>query len=157
MLDELWNKVDIVPVSLALAQAAEESGWGTSRFAILGNAVYGQWSWGQNAIRPEFQRKGLGNYGVASFESLQQSVCAYMLNLNSHPAYEGLRSKREELRGKGEKISGTILAEQLSKYSERGESYVKTLKSLMEYNSLNPTDDAYLSDDPPIYLVPVAD
>jgi len=74
LLEELWKKVDIVPVSLALAQAAEESGWGTSRFAALGNAVYGQWTWGNNAIMPEKQRKELGNYGIASFSSLQESV-----------------------------------------------------------------------------------
>lgn len=157
MLDELWLRVDIVPVSLALAQSAEESGWGTSRFAALGNAVYGQWSWGKDAIKPEQQREELGDYGIASFESLQQSICAYMINLNTHGAYSSLRNKRAELRVRGEKIQGTVLAEQLTRYSERGEEYVKGLKSLMDYNVLNPTDDAYLSDDPPIYLIPVLD
>jgi uncharacterized FlgJ-related protein len=157
MLEELWEKVDIVPASLALGQAAEESGWGTSRFAAQGNAVYGQWTWGQNAIKPEQQRKELGNYGIAAFESLQQSVCAYMLNLNTHNAYASLRGKRAELRKKGEKITGNILADQLTKYSERGEEYVKAIKSMMDYNRLNPTDDAYLSDDPPMYLVMVAE
>ena len=157
MLDELWTKVDIVPVSFALAQAAEESGWGTSRFAAQGNAVYGQWTWGENAITPEKQRKELGNYGIASFETLQQSISAYMLNLNTHNAYASLRSKRAELRKKDQKITGYELAGQLTKYSERGEEYVKGLRSLMDYNRLNPTDDAYLSNSPPIYLVPVAD
>jgi uncharacterized FlgJ-related protein len=152
-LDELWTKVDIVPVSLAMAQAAEESGWGTSRFAAEGNAVYGQWTWGENSIVPEQQRKELGNYGIASFETLQQSVSAYMLNLNTHNAYESLRTKRSELRKKNEKITGHILAGQLTKYSEQGEEYVEGLRSLMEYNRLSPADDAYLSDDPPIYLV----
>ena len=155
VLTELWTKVDIVPVSLALAQAAEESGWGTSRFAAQGNAVYGQWTWGKNAITPEQQRKELGNYGIASFETLQQSICAYMLNLNTHNAYSSLRDKRAELRQRDQKISGSVLAGQLTKYSERGEEYVKGLRSLMEYNRLSPADDAYLSDDPPIYLVPV--
>jgi uncharacterized FlgJ-related protein len=157
ILDELWTKIDIVPVSLALAQAAEESGWGTSRFAAQGNAVYGQWTWGDNAIIPEQQRKELGNYGIASFETLQQSICAYMLNLNTHNAYATLRTKRAELRAKDQKITGHILAGQLTKYSERGEEYVKGLRSLMEYNQLSPADDAYLSDAPPIYLVPVTD
>ena len=156
-IEELWEKVDIVPVSLALAQAAEESGWGTSRFAAEGNAVYGQWTWGKNAITPEQQRKELGNYGIASFETLQQSICAYMLNLNTHNAYASLRNKRTDLRKKGENITGYVLAGQLTKYSERGEEYVKGLRSLMEYNRLSPADDAYLSDDPPIYLIPVAD
>jgi uncharacterized FlgJ-related protein len=157
VFNELWLKVDIVPVSLALAQAAEESGWGTSRFAAEGNAVYGQWTWGENAIKPEQQRKELGNYGIASFETLQQSVSAYMLNLNTHNAYASLRDKRAELRKKNEKITGYILAGQLTKYSERGEEYVNGLRSLMEYNRLAPADDAYLSNDPPIYLVPVAE
>jgi len=156
MLDELWERVDIVPVSLALAQAAEESGWGTSRFAGLGNAVYGQWTWGDNAITPEKQRKELGNYGIASFETLQQSICAYMLNLNTHNAYASLRSKRAELRNKEQKVTGYDLAGQLTKYSERGEEYVKGLRSLMEYNRLRPTDEAYLSGGAPVYLVPVA-
>ena len=153
LIDTLWKKVDIVPVSLALAQAAEESGWGTSRFAAKGSAVYGQWTWGSNAIKPEKQRKELGNYGIASFETLQQSISAYMLNLNTHNAYAGLREKREELREKNQKITGHILAGQLTKYSERGDEYVKSLRSLMEYNLLIPTDDAYLSKDAPIYLV----
>lgn len=157
LLESLWEKVDIVPVSLALAQAAEESGWGTSRFAALGNAVYGQWTWGSNAITPEKQRKELGNYGIAAFGSLQESVCAYMLNLNTHNAYASLRNKRAELREKNENITGYILAGQLTRYSERGDEYVKSLRSLMDYNRLSPADDAYLSKDPPIYLVPVAD
>ena len=153
LFDELWRKVDIVPASLALAQAAEESGWGTSRFAAKGNAVYGQWTWGANAITPEKQRKELGNYGIASFETLQQSISAYMLNLNTHNAYASLREKRAQLREKSEKVTGHILAGTLTKYSERGEEYVKSLRSLMEYNRLGPTDDAYLSKDAPIYLV----
>ena len=157
LVDTLWKKVDIVPVSLALSQAAEESGWGTSRFAAKGNAVYGQWTWGSNSITPEKQRKELGNYGIASFETLQQSISAYMLNLNTHNAYASLRDKRAELREKNQKVTGYILAGQLTKYSERGEEYVKSLRSLMEYNLLIPTDDAYLSKDAPIYLVPKAE
>jgi len=157
MLDELWKRVDEVPASLALAQGAEESGWGTSRFAAAGNAIYGQWTWGKNAIKPEQQRKELGNYGIAAFGSLQESVCAYMLNLNTHNAYADLRTKRAELRESGEKVTGKLLAEQLTKYSERGEEYVNTLKMMMDYNKLSPVDDAYLSDAPPLFLVPVAD
>ncbi|WP_215223558.1 glucosaminidase domain-containing protein [Echinicola shivajiensis] len=153
-LEELSKKVDIIPVSLALAQAAEESGWGTSRFAAEGNSLYGQWSWGENAITPENQRKGLGNYGIAAFETLQQSVCAYMLNLNTHNAYSSFRNKRNELRKESKKLSGYELAGQLTKYSERGEDYVKTIRGLMDYNHLIATDSAYLSNSSPIYLIP---
>jgi Bax protein len=153
-IEELWLRVDMVPPSLALAQAAEESGWGTSRFAAEGNAVYGQWTWGKNAIVPEQQRKELGNYGIASFASLQESISAYMRNLNTHNAYSELRSRRATLRENGEKITGMVLAETLTRYSERGEAYVETLQSMMEYNKLIPVDDAYLSDGDPIYMIP---
>ena len=144
-----------IPASLALAQGAEESGWGTSRFAAAGNAIYGQWTWGKNAIVPEQQRKELGNYGIAAFESLQESISAYMLNLNTHNAYSDLRSRRAELRSKGEQVTGAILAGTLTRYSERGEAYIQTLRDMMEYNRLSPLDDAYLSDMAPLYLVPV--
>ena len=153
-IEELWTRVDVVPPSLAMAQGAAESGWGTSRFAAQGNAIYGQWTWGENAIVPEQQRKELGNYGIASFESLQESISGYMLNLNTHNAYSDLRSRRATLRKNGEKITGMDLAETLTRYSERGEAYVATLKEMMEYNQLSPADDAYLSEMPAIYLVP---
>ncbi|MDX2444646.1 MAG: glucosaminidase domain-containing protein [Bacteroidales bacterium] len=156
IMEELWKKVDIIPGSLALAQGAEESGWGTSRFAASGNAIYGQWSWGENAMTPEKQRKELGNYGIASFGSLQESVSAYMINLNTHNAYSSLRDKRAELRKNGEKLNGSVLAEKLDKYSERGMEYVNGLKSMMEYNKLSPVDDAYLSKEAAIYLFPSA-
>lgn len=156
-LDDLWRRVDVVPPSLALAQSAEESGWGTSRFAAAGNALYGQWSWGKDAMVPNEQRKELGNYGIASFESLQESICSYMLNLNTHNAYADLRNKRAELRANGEKISGAVLAEQLTKYSERGDEYVEGLKSMMDYNRLSPVDSAYLSNNPPVFVIPVAE
>ncbi len=154
LFDELWNRVDIIPPSLALGQSATESGWGTSRFAAAGNAMYGQWSWGENAMKPENQRTHLGNYGVAAFKSLQESVSAYMLNLNTHNAYAELRSIRANLRSNGKKITGNALADGLTRYSEHGESYVESIKSMMEYNRLNPADDAYLSNDPPIFLIP---
>lgn len=155
VLDELWEKVDIIPPSLALAQGAEESGWGTSRFAAEGNAIYGQWTWGKDAIVPEAQRKELGNYGIRAFGALQESVSAYMLNLNTHRAYADLRARRAELRKNGQKITGIDLAETLVNYSERGEAYVETLKSMMDYNRLEPADDAFLTAPPPIYMIPV--
>ena len=100
---------------------------------------------------------GKGNYGIASFGTLFESVSAYMLNLNTHLAYEDLRNKRAELRKSNQKITGAILAEQLTKYSERGEDYVKDLKAMMEFNQLGPTDDAFLAENQSIFLIPVAD
>lgn len=157
MLDELWVRVDIIPVSLALGQAAEESGWATSRFAGQGNALFGQWTWGEHAMAPEKQRQELGNYGIAAFETPFHSVVAYMLNLNTHAAYGDLRARRAAARKRGEDPTGKDLALGLSRYSERGEDYVKSLHALMEFNRLEPADDAYLSEGPAIYLVPATE
>lgn len=155
--DELLARLDIVPVSLALAQAAEESGWGTSRFAAEGNALFGQWAWGENAIRPQNQREGLGDYGIAAFETPLESVRAYMHNLNTHPAYAELRARRAEMRRDDETLSGWELANTLTRYSERGQDYVDTLHTIMRVNRLADTDSAYLGDGPTIFLVPVGD
>ena len=154
-LDELLVRVDIVPVSLVLAQCAEESGWGTSRFAAEGNALFGQWTWSDEGITPQGQRKELGDYRVASFETPLQAVMAYMVNLNSHPAYTELRTRRAAMRFAGERISGRELAITLTSYSERGQEYVTTLHDIMRVNQLDPADDAYLGDTPTIYLIPV--
>jgi Bax protein len=156
-LDELMLRVDAVPVSLALAQCAEESGWGTSRFAAEGNALFGQWSWDGKGIKPEQQRGGMGDYRIAAFETPLESVMAYMMNLNTHAAYAKLRARRAELRAKGERISGWDLAETLDKYSERGPAYVESLHSIMRVNKLEPADDAFLGDGPTIWLVPVGE
>jgi len=156
-VEELWTRVDTIPVSLALSQAAEESGWGTSRFAAQGNAIFGQWTWGPQAMKPKEQRAKLGNYGIRAFDAPFESVAAYMLNLNSHPAYAKLRAKRADLRAKGEKPTGWVLAETLDKYSERGAEYVKSLHSLMRVNRLADTDKAHLADGPDLILVPVGE
>jgi len=92
--DELLIRLDTIPPSLVLAQAAEESGWGTSRFADEGNALFGQWTWGGEGITPLEQRSQLGNYKIAAYETPLQSIIAYMHNLNTHPAYAALRARR---------------------------------------------------------------
>lgn len=151
-LTELLSRIDIVPISLTLSQAAEESGWGTSRFAAEGNALFGQWTWGDKVIKPKQQRAGKGDYGIAAFDTTLDSVRAYMRNLNTHRAYEELRAKRAELRQQHEPISGRVLAGTLTSYSERGAAYVKTLYTIMNANHLDPADDAYL-DEGPVYLM----
>ena len=153
-LKELIKRVDIIPPSLAMAQTAEESGWGTSRFADQGNAMFGQWTWGANAIKPEQQRAGKGNYGIAAFDSPQDSVSGYMMNINTHRAYAPLRDKRALIRSKGEAPTGAALAPTLLNYSERGQHYVDTLNSIMSYNKLGEIDDAHLVGSV-ILLVPV--
>lgn len=156
-ITELIKRVDIVPVSLALAQSAEESGWGTSRFADLGNAVFGQWTWGGKGITPAGQRKSLGDYKIASFDEPLGSVKAYMRNINTHNAYKNLRSMRAEFRDKSQPISGWKLAETLSRYSERGPEYVKSLHAIMRVNKLKAADDAVLVGDISYSLIPVGD
>ena len=153
-LIELKKRVDIVPPSLALAQAAEESGWGTSRFAIQGNSLFGQWDFSGKGIKPKEQRAELGDYGIAAFESPQASIEAYMLNLNTHRAYQRMRQKRAVFRQQEKEPTGWDLAKTLDKYSERGIEYVKTLHSIMRFNKLNDADTAYLWDKGRIVIAP---
>ncbi len=155
--DELIRRVDTLPVSLVLAQAAEESGWGTSRFVIEGNALFGMWTWGDEGIRPQQQRAGHGDHKIASYETPMHSVIAYMQNLNTHRSYQTLRARRAELRSSGAKVIGWELAKTLTKYSERGQGYVDSLHALMKANMLMATDDAYLGDGPTILLIPVGE
>ena len=154
-LAKLKKRVDIIPPSLAMAQAAEESGWGTSRFAVQGNSLFGQWDFSGNGIKPRNQRKELGNYGIAKFDEPQQSIEAYILNINTHRAYKKLRDKRADMRKNNIKPSGWELAETLDKYSERGHDYVKSLHAIMSYNKLMPADDAYLWDKGTIIVSPL--
>jgi uncharacterized FlgJ-related protein len=153
--DELLRRVDTLPPSLVLAQTAEESGWGTSRFAVEGNALFGMWTWGGQGITPLQQRSGLGDYKIAAFETPLQSVIAYMHNLNTHQAYRELRERRAELRKASAKVTGWELANALTRYSERGQAYVDSLHSMMKVNMLQPADDAYLGAGPTILLIPV--
>lgn len=154
--DELLVRVDIIPPSLVLAQSAEESGWGTSRFADLGNALFGQWTWDEG-IAPLERREGKGNYSIARFETPLDSIRAYMLNLNTHRAYKELRARRREMRLRHERPTGWELARTLTSYSERGEAYVETLHAIMRVNKLADVDEAYLAEMAPIMLVAVGE
>ncbi len=155
-IEELMMRVDILPPSLVLAQAAEESGWGTSRFADVGNALFGQWAW-DDGIVPLERREEMGEYYIARFETPLDSIRAYMRNLNTHRAYRRLRERRAEQRARGELPSGWELASTLSSYSERGEDYVRSLHAIMRANNLAAVDEAYLRDMEPITLIPVGD
>lgn len=153
-LTELTRRVDIVPLSLILAQSAEESGWGTSRFTAEGNSLFGQWSWGKDAMIPKQQRKELGNYGLASFDTVLDAVKSYVHNLNSGNAYKQLRQIRYDLRTNGEDVRGKALSEGLSKYSERGADYVKGIQAIMRINKLADADYAYLANEEETVFVP---
>jgi uncharacterized FlgJ-related protein len=154
---ELLMRVDIVPPSLSLAQAANESGWGTSRFAAEGNSLFGQWTWGQG-LRPAEQRTGeFGDQRIAAFDSTAQSAYSYALNLNTQRAYRDLRLKRADLRRQSLRISGSVLADTLLNYSEREQAYVDDLKAVIRGNRLDDADDAYLRQMAVILIVPAAE
>ena len=111
-LDELMYRMDMIPVSIALAQAAKESGWGTSRFALEGNAIFGQWTWDGQGIAP-LKRDGDKNHKILKFPILRASVKAYKNNLNTHKSYFKFREKRKSLRDKNKNITGLSLTETL--------------------------------------------
>ena len=149
--------MDIIPPSLALAQAAEESGWGTSRFTAEGNAFFGQWDFSGKGMIPKQQRKELGNYGVARFDSPLDSVQGYMFNINTASAYQELRKLRARLRADKREVTGLRLASTLDKYSERGEDYVEGIMQMIRYNKLENVDETYLSDNKLIHLISVSE
>ncbi|MEZ9197988.1 glucosaminidase domain-containing protein [Shewanella sp. 10N.286.54.B9] len=153
---QLLEEIDILPPSLVLVQAAEESGWATSRFTIEGNAFFGQWDFSGNGMIPKQQRKELGNYGLARFDTPLASVEGYMLNLNTNNAYKKLRSLRASLRASNSPITGMELAGTLDKYSERGQAYIDGIRQMISYNKLDQVDEAYLSDAAPMRLIPRA-
>jgi len=156
-IDQLLHKLDVIPPGLVLGQAAYESGYGTSRFAVEGNALFGQWTFGDGGMKPEQQRSTLGKYGVAAFEWPFDSVRSYFINLNSHPAYADFRRLRSELRLKGEPLTSMTLVEGLTSYSELGDKYVNTLKSIIRVNQLDIADDAVLRDEPMSFVMGAAD
>ena len=134
-IDELKKRMDIIPASIALAQAAEESGWGTSRFALEGNAIFGQWTWTGRGIEPLLKDKSK-NHKILRFPILRASVKAYKNNLNTHKSYKKFREKRAELRLKKKKISGLILAQNLDSYAQTGSAYTKILAQIIIQNRL---------------------
>lgn len=142
---ELLRRVDVVPPSLALAQAATESGWGTSRFAREGNALFGQWTWSDDVpgMVPR-ERDGDATHRVRAFGSLDASVRAYMHTLNTHRAYRDLRAHREALRRKGRTPGGLALAGGVSRYSEERGDYTARLRRVIRGNDLHALDGTSL-------------
>ena len=142
-LSTLKIRMDEVPASMAIAQAAKETGWGTSRFAQEGNALFGQWTWTGEGIKPS----GADNdttHKVMKFKVLQASVRAYQRNLNTHSSYKDFRSARAELRDERKKLNSITLAEHLDKYAETGKEYVRVLQQIIKQNNLMDFDDAKL-------------
>jgi uncharacterized FlgJ-related protein len=148
IIDTALYRLDIIPAGLVLGQAAYESGYGTSRFASQGNALFGQWTYGGKGLVPEQQRKDLGDHRIAAYDWPFDSVRAYYLNLSSHPAYEDFRRLRADQRATGKPLNSMVLADGLIAYSERGQKYVDTLKGIMRVNNLTIADDAVFRDEP---------
>jgi Bax protein len=144
---ELLVKMDIIPPSLAIAQAAYESGWGTSRFAIEGNALFGQWGWKENKGMVPENRADDERHEVSKFNQIRYAVSAYKNNLNTHPFYEEFRTERAKQRSGrlSGSISGIKLIKHVHKYSIKGDDYVLGLKKIIEQNSLQDFDKANLS------------
>ncbi len=136
-LDALMRRVDAVPVALALAQAAIESGWGTSRFAREGNALFGQWTWARRGgLVPKERDKG-ASHAIRRFRQIADSVSAYVRNLNTHPAYAEFRAARAALRRAGKPLDGFALAATLGGYSERGAAYIEDIRGIIRHNRLD--------------------
>ena len=140
---KLKMRMDIIPVSIALAQAANESGWGTSRFALEGNALFGQWTWSKKGISPKNQDPNK-SHKVLQFQILKASVRAYKNNLNTHNAYKEFREVRAQMRQEDGKLNALQLTQYLEKYAGIGKKYVKILDDIIRKNSLTDFDNAEL-------------
>jgi Bax protein len=142
-LSTLKIRMDEIPVSLAIAQAAKETGWGTSRFAQEGNALFGQWTWSGEGLKPKEAEEGKG-HKVMKFNVLQASVRAYQRNLNTHSTYKNFRKARAEFRDLGKPLDSIELSKYLRNYAETGDHYVEVLQKIIMQNRLKDFDDAKL-------------
>ena len=139
-LGNLLMRVDIIPISLALAQSAIESGWGTSRYSREGNAVFGQYTFDESkGLKPK-DRNENDEFFIKKFPNLSESVRSYLKNINTHLAYADFREERKKLRMSGENLSGYKLVNFLKDYSERRESYVKDVKEIISSNNFQKYD-----------------
>ncbi|MBC8307260.1 MAG: glucosaminidase domain-containing protein [Pelagibacterales bacterium] len=136
-------RMDEIPVSLAIAQSAKETGWGTSRFALQGNALFGQWTFSGNGIKP-LGADSNQSHKVMKFQVLQASVRAYFRNLNTHSSYRDFRKFRAAARDNNEKLDSLSLADYLDEYAATGVKYTEILKKIIKQNSLQDFDDVKL-------------
>ncbi|MDX1538001.1 glucosaminidase domain-containing protein [Arsukibacterium sp.] len=134
MLQELLKRVDILPVSLVLMQAANESAWGTSRFAVEGFNFFGQWCFREGCGLVPLSRGEDQSHEVAKFDSPAQSIRSYFYNLNTFHTYESLREIRAKLRSERKPVRGEALAAGLGRYSERGDEYIAEISNMIRFN-----------------------
>lgn len=133
-LNALLIRVDIIPSDLIMVQAANESGWGTSRFARLGLNFFGQWCFTKGCGLVPSSRSGDASHEVKKFSSVDESIASYLRNLNTHPAYELLRQIRSDLRANNVPLQGQLLVVGLRNYSERQDDYVIELLQMLRHN-----------------------
>ena len=139
-LEELLLRVDFIPASLVLAQAANESAWGVSRFAVEGNNIFGQWCYEKGCGIVPARREAGAKHEVKIFDTVQSSIKAYFLNINTHDSYSYLRDLRAKMRDRGLKLDPMSLAIGLGRYSERGDSYVDEIQRIIIQNDLRKRD-----------------
>ena len=145
-LPTLKRRMDIIPVSMAIAQAAKETGWGTSRFALEGNALFGQWTYTDKGIKPAAAEAGT-KHKVMMFNVLKSSVRAYARNLNTHKSYRKMRYVRAIQRDNNEILDSLELVDYLDSYAETGKEYTAILKKIIEQNNLTDFDDVKILPD----------
>lgn len=151
-LDRLLRRVDVLPPSLVLAQAANESAWGTSRFALEANNFFGQWCYTQGCGIVPSRRRASASHEVKAFSSVEEAVQAYFMNINTFPSYLNLRLIRESLREQARPIDGISLSQGLESYSERGEAYISELQDMIRFNDLLARDEQIIQPPTPIQL-----
>jgi uncharacterized FlgJ-related protein len=146
ILDKLLKRIDAIPAGLAIAQAANESAWGRSRFAQKGKNLFGIWTYEEDqGMKPQARDPGKTHL-VRSYDSLEASVRGYMLTLNSHPAYQPMRERRAAQRERGQPLSALQLAEGLTAYSEQGDGYIDLIQSMIRSNQLEHIAPVQLAD-----------
>jgi Bax protein len=144
-IEELKKRMDVIPPSLAIAQAAYETGWGTSRFAMEGNSLYGARTWKKGKGIVPNDRGEEQKFEVLSFKIIRASISSYKKNLNTHQSYNEFRKARAMQRKEKNRVFGLELSQYLNKYSEIGDVYVQRLKKIIEQNSLTDFDESVLS------------
>jgi len=134
--EKFLKKINVIPPSLALAQAAIESGWGKSRFVREANNIFGHWTYSNRGLAPKSKYEHIKiNYSIRIFPSLEASIAAYMKNLNRNRAYEEFRNIREQFYNRHKPFTGLDAADTMIRYSQKKEAYVKLLKDMINKNN----------------------
>ena len=136
LVAELDLRIDVIPVSLVLAQAANESAWGTSRFTLQGNNIFGQWCYEEGCGIVPRRRAAGATHEVRRFDTIDEAVAAYFVNINTNPVYQYLRELRAEMRSRDMRLNSLVLAFGLGRYSERGGNYIDEVQNIIVQNDL---------------------